>query len=272
MKTVFRFCDANNYLTMKSHAGKDGVHLPSDVWSITPAKLKIVLKRAFSHMDGAIEKSPFVSVATNVSELVKWGYSGGLKDIAFGVDHPEWRAPHIVEFSVPEESLISPSDIKAEFPEAASLTGIMRSEKETELLYFGNDLQTYIVRYTDNQYTNETFRKMMEEDEAAQLKEEMADLPPVQVSPIPSVSAKKVQADANQFELKRDAFLQTYRDAMVSSGCFGDLLTKLERVSVGDESAFALGMLLRKFGQAVVEMKKSEVLQAWCNVVMPYQS
>jgi hypothetical protein len=146
----FRFCNVDKPETFKSHRGK------AKGWNTENKKRDSLtesqLMRAMEHMDGAIEDSPFVSVATDEQALLKFGHSGGLKDIMFGVDKRDERAPHIAIFHIPEDCLVSPEFIKQKVKGAGTMIGLARASKETELVYYGDDIRQYKVRHKDNPY------------------------------------------------------------------------------------------------------------------------
>jgi hypothetical protein len=146
----FRFCNVNDPMSLKSHLGKkfnatDNNRKRNNLSST-------LLKRAMTHMDGATENSPFVSVATDEQALLKFGHSGGLKNIMFGADKPNERAPHIAIFHIPEDCLVSPDFVKNKVEGARTMIGLARAEKETELVYYGDDIGNYKVRHKDNPY------------------------------------------------------------------------------------------------------------------------
>ncbi|WP_430424691.1 DUF4157 domain-containing protein [Phenylobacterium sp.] len=157
----FRFCNAQDPETFKSHLSK------GKSWS-SPNKPRAdlpesLLKRAMSHMDGAIEKSPFVSVATSEQALLRFGHSGGLKNVIFGATVPAERAPHIAIFHIPEGRLVSPAFLKATVHGAAQFIGLARAQVETELVYYGDDIQTYMIRYKDNPYNVHHYQALLAE-------------------------------------------------------------------------------------------------------------
>jgi hypothetical protein len=278
MKTVYRFCDANDSTTSLSNAAQQQMSLPSDNWQRKSIRNVEVLKRAAEHMDGKTAMSPFVSVATNVLELVKWGVSGGLLDIVYGVDHPERRAPHIVTFQVPFASIISPDDIKVGIPSAAGLSGILRSRLETELLYYGNDIRRYQTSFRDNPYTNESYQAHLRNEQQTHMQEQqaaeaaadasIAQQQAAQAGQPANLSAKLVRDNPGPFAAAFVPFLaaQTARLAAANIDKAAVAVPNLAATP-----ALALGPKLRRFDDAIRASNDALLVQAWLAVSAPYR-
>jgi len=161
--TVIRFCNVNDPTTLWSHRSKGAGQSVVGPWATAGITTPHVLARANRHMDGGIDDSPFVSVALDEQSLLRSGFSGGLEDIVFGADHPEHRAPHVAIFSVPSQSLISPDMIRQRLPQARQLIGLSRADKETERLYYGDDIRDHMIRYKNNPYRREHMDQIIRE-------------------------------------------------------------------------------------------------------------
>jgi hypothetical protein len=278
MKSVFRFCDANDSTTCLSNAAQQGMALPSDNWQGKGVRRSDVLQRAAAHMDGKTALSPFVSIATDVLALVKWGVSGGLLDIIYGVDHPERRAPHIVTFQVPENAIISPEDIVAAIPAASGYSGIMRSRLETELLYYGNDIKRYQRSFIENPYTNLSYQTRLHNEQQTQVQEqqlaeaaaarELEQQELARASQPAGMSAKRVKEGHGTFRTDLNRFLQAQSTRL-----------KAARVASSDIAALdpstamttQIGQTLRRFDSAVLQSADPELVQAWLECSKPYR-
>lgn len=256
---VHRFCNANDSTTFLSYAAQQGMSPPSDHWQRRSIREPVVLKRAYEHMDGKTILSPFVSVASDVLALVKFGGSGGLLDIIYGVDKPERRAPHIVTFRVPDLSVISPDTIQAGLPQANGLMGLARSRSETELVYFGNDIRKYQISYVDNPYTNESFQarilnEQQTEAQAQRLLEE-AEAAKIQAAEMAKAGKPKslftplVKAGGAGFDAAVAAFLKDVGAALRARGVDTGPVTK---AGLSETASVALGPILRRFDEAVL--------------------
>jgi hypothetical protein len=174
---VIRFCDSQRPETLWSPDSQNKKRKRANFnWRTDKIIDRPVLARALAHMDGATADSPFVSVATSEADLLQFGFSGGLKDIMFGVDDPNVHAPNIGEFLVPAESLVTPELIAQHVRGAKTTAGYMRAAKETECLYFGDDIRLYLRSWKANPHNKDAFEKMIsafvERDREQQLREE----------------------------------------------------------------------------------------------------
>lgn len=159
---VIRFCDSQRPETLWSPDSQNKKQKRSHFnWRTDKIIAQPVLVRALAHMDGATANSPFVSVATSEADLLKFGFSGGLRDIMFGVEDPNVHAPNIGEFLVPAESLVTPDLIAQHLPSARTTAGHMRASKETECLYFGDDIRLYLRSWKANPHKKADFLKMI---------------------------------------------------------------------------------------------------------------
>jgi hypothetical protein len=173
---VVRFCDRNREETLWSPDSQNKRRARTDKnWRTEDITASAVLRRALAHMDGATADSPFVSVAEDEQSLLRFGYSGGLRDIMFGVEKPETQAPDIGLFRVPAASLITPELIRQHLESGRSAIGLARARMETECLYYGDDISRYLVAWRRNPYNRETFEAMMARQEAAQKERQQAE-------------------------------------------------------------------------------------------------
>jgi len=274
---VHRFCNANDSTTFLSYAAQQGMSPPSDHWQRRSIHQPTVLKRAYEHMDGKTILSPFVSVATDVLALVKYGGSGGLLDIIYGVDKPERRAPHIVTFRVPEVSVISPETIVAGLPQATGLMGLARSRSETELVYFGNDIKKYQISYIDNPYTNDSFQariqneqqteaqaqRLLEEAEAAKL--QAAEL--ANAGKPKSLFMQSVKGKGTEFDAALAGFLRENGNVLKARNVDTAAVSK---PSLSDTASPALGPILRRFDEAVLAIDDAP-RRAWLVATAAYR-
>jgi hypothetical protein len=274
--TVHRFCNLNDSTTFLSHAAKAEDSSPHDHWIRTPVCTKSVLRRAAEHMDGKISGSPFVSVATDVDALVEWGVSGGLMDIIYGVDHPEWQATHIVSFMVPDYSVVTVDRIVEGFPEAKMLVGVARSRQETEMLYYGNDIKRYMFQHKKNPYTKADFEEIVARRVAKAKEQEKLDdeeferVEQARKTSLPNIQSAAVKDRFADFSKNRDWFLENHGDALMSAN------EKLARGFSGlraSSSPLQIGMVLRGLDAAIsTEPALFGVAEAWLALTRPYRS
>ena len=187
---VVRFCDMNRPETLwspdsqyKNRARRE----PS--WRTTSTRSESILNRAYQHMDGATANSPFVSVAESEQDLLRYGHSGGLRDIMFGAQDTSVQAPHIGIFRVPVESLVTPDMIAEGIPGARAMSGWMRARMETERLYYGDDMGLYLVAWKRNPYSRIDYERMMKAQEDAERDQERIESERV---------AKQIEASASR--------------------------------------------------------------------------
>lgn len=231
MLKAFRFCNGNDSKTMLSYNAQEGRHIPKNHWSVTSVRDIEIIKRANAHMDGATYQSPFCSTCTNVSELVKCGHSGGLRDVMFGVDNPQHRAPNIVEFEIPDGSFITPQLIREVLPSEDWTFGLARAEKETEVLYFGDDLIKYVRNIAPNTHTNESFKaviaNVIQADtlEEAEIEKREADMEAIKIMarkadgwPPQEINMILMKKNFTGFIEHRNRFLEVYGELIKTYG------------------------------------------------------
>jgi hypothetical protein len=266
---------------MISYNAQEGLLIAENHWLIKSVRDINIIKRANAHMDGATYRSPFCSTCTNVSELVKFGHSGGLRDVIFGVDKPTHRAPHIVEFEVPDKSFITPQLIREILPQTDWTLGLARAERETEVLYFGDDLSKYLRNITPNPYTNDSFKAVianlvkLDEQEKAEIERREMDVENRRVMarvadrwPLEEINMIKVKKDIAAFIERRNHFLITYGELIKTNG-----IDKTQFESIHDKSMqLALRKAIDGFEADIRAKATQNMKDAWLDMTKGYRA
>jgi hypothetical protein len=135
---VHRFCDVTDMQTLLPRAATISEEVANEVMSRFDDPIWLMV-RAEGHAWGIVEKSPFVSVGTDLGKLAS-SPDPILSTIATGLPGaPGYaRAPFIATFEIPASRLFTPfNDL---------------SVKETELLFLGGDLHRFLISARPNPY------------------------------------------------------------------------------------------------------------------------
>lgn len=139
-ETVYRFADRTKPETLQPNLSRAS-RFTQVLVSFLMRREDYKEWRAHRHMRGDTRNSPFVSV---VREPIKLTKSNDRWARAIATGSPRLpgvqRAPDLAEFRVPSSKLIAPT------------ADNRLSIEETELVFLGDDLKNYLVRWHDNPY------------------------------------------------------------------------------------------------------------------------
>ena len=137
--TVARFCDITDMQTLLPRAAKESEKVAAKVTSQLQDAEWVAARAEWHAAQGIVERSPFVSVGTDVGKLAS-SKDPILRTIVTGSPGaPGYaRAPHIATFDVPANRLITPQN---------TLSG-----HETERLFLGSDLAKFLIKVEQNPF------------------------------------------------------------------------------------------------------------------------